>query len=269
MEKSPQSKAQNLKSKIVDYLQAGRWSTQLTPQVAILLVAAGGAWVVTVLQARTMGAMSGTMGMSLISFVVMWTLMMAAMMLPSVTPLAVRYIRMIDSYRWLGLTSFTAGYLGVWAASGFIAFIFAWLFGQLTSRYPTVAVMAAIGTYAVCGIYQFSPLKHKCLAHCRAPFSLLLDYASWRGPLRHLRVGLHHGGYCLGCCWALMALMFAFGVMNIGAMIVLTVVIAVEKIWTTNETFSQAVGLVCFALAIAVIWFPRLAPGFISAPMPM
>lgn len=236
------------------------WAIQVTPLTAFLLIGAVVAWGLTIFQARAMGNMPSTMGMSLLAFVVMWTLMMAAMMLPSVTPLASRYVRMIESQRRLGLVSFTAGYLGVWAASGLAAFVVAWIFGKLAYGYPMAATAAAVVSYAVCGGYQFSPLKDKCLAQCRAPFSLLLTYASWRGPWRHLRVGVHHGAYCLGCCWSLMVLMFVFGVMNIGAMLALTVVIALEKVWTKGDLFPRAVGLICFILAAAVIWFPELAP---------
>ncbi len=194
---------------------------------------------------------------------------MAAMMLPSIAPLATRYIRMIESRRWLGLLAFAAGYLGVWAASGLLAYTLAWLVGHIVAWHPTAALITAIVTYTACGLYQFSPLKYKCLTQCRAPFSLLLEYASWRGPLRHFRVGLHHGFFCLGCCSLLMALMFIFGVMNIGAMLILTLVIAVEKIWTTGQTFPRAVGVACFALAVAVIWFPALAPGLLPNPAMM
>jgi predicted metal-binding membrane protein len=242
------------------------WAIGITQLTTILLVLAVAAWITTVLQSRSMGIMPGTMGMSLIAFVMMWTSMMAAMMLPSVTPLATRYVRMIQSQRLFGLVAFASGYLAVWAAFGILAFGLAWLAGRIVNWNHTAALTTAIATYAVCGIYQFTPLKNKCLAQCRAPFSLLLEYASWRGPLRHFRVGCHHGFFCLGCCSLLMALMFVFGVMNIGAMLVLTLVIATEKVWTTGDAFPRAVGLVCFGLAVAVIWFPELAPGLLTGP---
>ncbi len=240
------------------------WPIGITRLTAILLLVAVAAWIVTILQARLMGVMPGTMGMSLIAFVVMWTSMMAAMMLPSVAPLATRYINMIQSYRLLGLIAFALGYLFVWSILGVLAFSLSWFTGKIAIWNRTAALTVAVVTYAACGIYQFTPIKNRCLAQCRAPFSLLLEYASWRGPFRHLRVGLHHGFFCLGCCTLLMALLFVFGVMNIGAMLVLTLVIATEKIWTKGETFSRVVGLACFALAVAVIWFPELAPGLLT-----
>jgi len=240
------------------------WTNHITPITVVLLLGTVGVWFAMVLQAQTMGTMPGTMGMSLAAFGVMWGLMMAAMMLPSVAPLASRYVQMIDTHKWVGLITFVTGYFVVWIATGVIAYVLAWFSGKLANDFPTLAMAVAVVTYAVCGFYQFSPLKDQCLAKCRAPFSLLLEYASWRGQSRHFRVGVHHGIFCLGCCWAFMVLMIIFGVMNIGAMLVLTIVITVEKLWVTNQTFSRIVGFICFALAIAVIWFPQLAPGLIT-----
>lgn len=240
------------------HASAGRgW---LTPVSAVLFAVAATAWVATVQHARSKGAMSTRT--SILSFIAMWSLMMAAMMLPSVAPLASRYTRMIRSQRWFGLMSFVTGYLAVWGASGAVAFLLAWCLAEhVMLANVTVAKLVASTTFATCGIYQLSALKHRCLVKCRAPFSLLLEYASWRGLLRQFRVGAHHGAYCLGCCWALMVLMFVFGIMNIGAMLILSVVIAIEKTWTTSEAFPRAIGFVCLALAVAVLWFPALYLG--------
>jgi predicted metal-binding membrane protein len=141
-----------------------------------------------------------TMGVAMPSFVVMWTLMVAAMMVPSIIPLASRYLRTIESYQLIGLIGFTAGYVGVWTITGVLAFALAWLTGQVATTSPMAATVAAAVIFAIGGIYQFTPLKEQCLAHCRAPMTLLLRYASWRGSLRHLRVGIHHGAFCLGRC---------------------------------------------------------------------
>ena len=234
----------------------------LTPVSAALFTMAAAAWALTGHHLRSMEEMSGVKDTSLLSFIAMWSVMMAAMMLPSVAPLASRYTRMIRSQRWFGLASFATGYLAVWGVSGGMAFLLGWSVVELgVLNGVGAAKLAAVMTFAICGIYQLSSLKHRCLAKCRTPFSLLLEYASWRGPLRHFRVGAHHGAYCLECCWALMVLMFVFGVMNIGAMLILSVMIAIEKTWTTNEMFPRAVGFGCLALAAAVLWFPALYPG--------
>ncbi len=232
--------------------------THIMPFVAALLLIAGGAWLALVLLARSMGLML-TMGIAMPSFVVMWTLMVAAMMVPSIIPLASRYLRTIESPQPFGLIGFTTGYLGVWTSTGVLAFALAWLAGRIAATSP----VAAAAIFAIGGIYQFTPLKDRCLARCRVPIGLLLRYASWRGSLRHVRVGVHHGAYCLGCCWSLMLLMIAFGVMNIGAMLLLAAVVTLEKVWTHGVQLSRLVGVVCCALAVAVLWMPGLAPGLI------
>lgn len=237
--------------------------SHMRPFVAALLLIAAGAWLALALQARSMGLMPVTMGIAMPSFVVMWTLMVAAMMVPSIIPLASRYLRTIESSRLIGLIGFTAGYVGVWTMTGVLAFALAWLTGQIATTSPMAATVAAAVIFAIGGIYQFTPLKEQCLAHCRAPMALLLRYASWRGSLRHLRVGIHHGAFCLGCCWSLMLLMLAFGIMNIATMLLMAAVVTFEKLWTHGVLFSRLVGLACCALAVAVLWIPGLAPGLI------
>ena len=247
--------------------KASNFSTlisSLQPIAIFLLIAAGVAWYLTVLQYQMMGNMAGTMGMTLASYVLMWTLMMAAMMLPSIAPLATRYHRVIRSYKLFGSLSFAAGYIVVWSLTGVLAFFSAWFAEKVLILEPSVQVFIAAAIFSACGIYQFSPMKSACLKVCRVPFSLLLKYASWRGPFRHFRVGLHHGVFCFGCCFFLMVLMFVFGVMNIAAMLVLTGVIAVEKHTAEEKILSRAVGIVCFIFALAVFLMPELAPGLIS-----
>ena len=123
------------------------------------------------------------------------------------------------------------GYLAVWAAAGLPAYGLAWLAGWLTGQHPGAAHVMTVAVFAVCGIYQLSPLKDRCLAHCRSPLGLLLHYGSYRGRSRDLRVGVHHGGYCLGCCWGLMVLLIAVGVMNVAAMVGLATLVLIEKLW--------------------------------------
>src|SRR4029453_12503294 len=105
------------------------------------------------------------------------------------------------------------------------------------------------------------PLKARCLKHCRSPLSLLLHYGAYRGPLRDVRAGVHHGAYCRGCCWSLMALFVVVGVMNLAAMVVLAAVVLAEKLWVHSELLAGVVGIAALALAITVIWVPELAPG--------
>jgi predicted metal-binding membrane protein len=239
-------------------------------EAAVLLILAAGAWAATLALARGMAGMTGTMGLGLAAFVPVWTLMMAAMMLPSVTPTATLYAKTMQRNRAVRIAGLVAGYLAVWAAAGLPAYGLAWLTGWLTGRHPSAAHVMAVAVFAVCGIYQLSSLKDRCLAHCRSPLGLLLHYGTYRGRLRDLRVGAHHGGYCLGCCWALMVILIAVGVMNVAAMVVLAAVVLTEKISPRGPAISRLAGAAALALAVAIIWLPWLAPGLhAAAPMMM
>jgi predicted metal-binding membrane protein len=236
-------------------------------EVAFLLILAAGAWVATLALARGMAGMTGTMGLGLAAFVPVWTLMMAAMMLPSVAPTASLYAKTFRDNRAMRIAGLVAGYLAVWAAAGLPAYGLAWLAGWLAMSHQGAAHVMAVGAFAVCGIYQLSRLKDRCLAHCRSPLGLLLHYGSYRGRSRDLRVGAHHGGYCLGCCWALMAILIAVGVMNVVAMIGVAALVLVEKVWRWGPAAGRLAGAAVLALAVAIIWLPWLAPGLHTAPM--
>jgi predicted metal-binding membrane protein len=153
-------------------------------EAAFLLILAAGAWAATVALARGMAGMAGTMGLGLAAFVPVWTLMMAAMMLPSVSPVASLYARTIQGRRAVRIAGLVLGYLAVWAAAGLPAYGLAWLAGWLTGRHPGAAHVMAVAVFAVCGIYQLTPLKNRCLAHCRSPLGMLLRYGSYRGCRR-------------------------------------------------------------------------------------
>jgi predicted metal-binding membrane protein len=159
------------------------------------------------------------------------------------------------------------GYLAVWAAAGLPAYGLAWLAGWLAGQHQRAAQVAAVAVFAMCGVYQLTPLKDRCLAQCRSPLGLLLRYGSYRGRLRDLRVGVHHGGYCLGCCWALMVILIAVGVMNVAAMVGLAALVLIEKTWRWGPAAGRLAGVAALALAVAIIWFPWLAPGLHTAPM--
>jgi predicted metal-binding membrane protein len=208
-----------------------------------------------------MNTMPGTMGMSLPTFTAMWTLMMAAMMLPSVGPFIGVYQRTVTERRAARFTALAGGYLAVWGASGIVAFAIAGWFGELAGRNGAAAQAMAVATFASVGVYQLSPLKYRCLSHCRTPLGHLVHYLGFHGPLRDLRAGVSHGWVCLGCCWALMVLMVAFGVMNVAAMVGLAIIIGVEKLWRHGETFAKAVGGASLVYAVALIFAPALAPG--------
>ena len=196
----------------------------------------------------------------------MWAVMMTAMMLPSVAPTASLYAKTVQTNRTARIAGLAAGYLAVWAVAGLPAYGLAWLAGWMTGRHPGAAHVFAVAVFAACGVYQLSRLKDRCLAHCRSPLALLLHYGSYRGRSRDLRAGAHNGGYCLGCCWGLMVILVAVGVMNIAAMAGLAAVVLAEKTWRWGPAAGRLAGAAALALAVAVIWFPWLAPGLHAAP---
>lgn len=229
----------------------------------VLAVVSAVAWVVTLTwaQSSNMGAMPGTMGMNVVTFIAMWALMMTAMMLPSVGPFVGVYQRTVTEHRVIRLPALALGYLAVWAAVGVAAYIVADWFGGLADGNAHAAQVVAVATFATVGVFQLSPFKFRCLSHCRTPLGHLIHYLGYRGPLRDVRAGASHGWFCLGCCWALMVLMIAFGVMNVGAMIGLAVVIAVEKVWRHGERFARVIGVAALVYAAALVFMPELAPG--------
>jgi predicted metal-binding membrane protein len=234
---------------------------QLTPPASLLLIAAAGAWAGVVLLARDMGSMPGTMGLGAGSFGAVWALMMAAMMLPAVAPFASLYSRTFTGGRGSRLAAFASGYLIVWALAALPAYGLAWLAGRLAGGHPAAATVLAVAIFAACGAYQLTPLKDRCLARCRSPLGFMLKLGAYRGRTRDLRAGLYHGAFCLACCWALMAVLVAFGLMNVIAMVVLAGAVLAEKTWAWGVRFSRALGIAALALAVAVIFEPGLAPG--------
>ena len=182
--------------------------------VGLLLLAAV-AWAGTLAVAQQMGVMAGTMGLAIPAFLLVWLLMMVAMMLPAVAPVAQLYLRTIGrDRRALRVAGFLSGYLLVWTAAGLPAFGMAWGAQQLAAEHSGAARLAAAGTFLAVAVYQVSPLKDVCLKACRSPLGLLLRYASYCGGLRDVRAGAHHGLYCLGCCWVLFVALIALGTMK-------------------------------------------------------
>ena len=219
------------------------------------------AWLGVIAVARGMGAMTGTMGLGLGAFVAVWTLMMSAMMLPAVAPFAAFYARTFTERRATRRSLFVAGYLTAWAAVAVPAFGLAWVADRLVAGHPNGATALAVVIFAACGIYQLTPLKDRCLALCRSPLGFAMRYRHVRGRTRDFRVGLRHGLFCLGCCWALMGLLLAFGLMNVTAMAVLAIIVVAEREWRHGPALARVVGILVLGLAVVVIFRPSLAPG--------
>lgn len=238
---------------------------RLTPTAITLLAFAALAWAGVVAYARDMGNGSGSMGLRLWEFLPMWSVMMTAMMLPAVAPVASLYARTITSTRAKRISLFVAGYLIAWTAAGIPTYALLRLVDRVTGHSDITMRSIAVVTLVAASAYQLSPLKARCLRHCRSPLAQLLRYGNVKGPLRDLKVALHHAGYCLGCCWALMALFIAFGVMNVWAMLGLAAVVVGEKILPRGETISRVAGAVFLTLALLVLASPSVADALIPS----
>jgi len=186
-------------------------------------------------------------------YVAGWTLMTVAMMLPTTLPLLEIFRRLVaqrpERVQLVALV--ITGYLGVWAGFGVAAHSADWILHETVERSPWLeahAWLIGVGTLLLAGGFQFSRLKYRCLDKCRAPLSFVMEH--WRG--RHNRrnallLGIHHGIFCVGCCWALMLLMFGVGVGNLGWMLALGAVMAVEKNLPWGRKLSAPVGVALLA----------------------
>lgn len=212
------------------------------------------------------------MGISFVSFLPVWIVMMTAMMFPSVAPMALLWIRSVSARsrtrdRVAGIALFLSGYLCAWTAFGAVVYIALAGTGKLANDSPGAARWVGVAIFAMAGIYQLTPLKRACLRRCRTPFGSIFHYASYRGPARDIRVGMHHGLYCVSCCWGLMIVLVAVGAMNIPIMIALAGVIFIEKVWRHGQLASRFVGLSLLVLAILAALVPSLLPGLIGPQM--
>jgi len=185
----------------------------------------------------------------------MWLVMMVAMMLPPVMPWILLFSSTSASRgSSLGSTAlFTGGYFAVWAVFSVVAATVQLTLQRselLTGHDPRSGPVLGGALLIGAGLFQLTPLKSACLAHCRSPLSFFL--ARWQdGPAGALRMGAGHGLYCLACCWALMSLSFALGVMNLLWMAVLTLMLCVEKIAPGGHGFSRLFGA---ALTVWGVW---------------
>lgn len=192
-------------------------------------------------------------------YLIGWTLMTTAMMLPTALPLLQIFHR-LTAHRRDGsqlAASVIAGYLSVWTAFGLAAHLADWTLHEIVERATWLEANAWIigaATLLLAGAFQFSRLKYRCLDKCRAPLSFVTQY--WRGS--HDRrnaflLGAHHGIFCVGCCWALMLLMFGVGVGNIGWMLALGGVMALEKNLPWGKRISRPLGVVLCAWGALVL----------------
>ena len=238
------------------------------PVAAGLLVAAAASWAVVAVEAGGMESAPGTMGLSAAAFLALWTVMMAAMMLPGLAAIGALYAGEGPgtATRAAGLVT---GYLIAWAAFGLLALLASTAAARLADRTDSAAAWVAGSLLVAAGAYQLSPLKDRCLAVCRSPFHLLMRAGAYRGPLRHVRAGLYHGAYCVGCCWSLMLALLVLGVMDLRWMAVFAAAIVLEKVWRHGRKVAFAMGVALVVLGLLAPWHPGIVPGLHDAPMPM
>jgi predicted metal-binding membrane protein len=196
-------------------------------------------------------------------FLGVWIVMMAAMMFPSVAPTVALYSRLTKSRSPALPLVFTSGYLLTWGAVGALAFGIAVAGGHVTGNvlaWDRAGRWVAGATLIVAAVYELTPLKDVCLGKCRSPLGFLLG--SWRdGPRGALRMGTRHGAWCVGCCWALMAALFALGVMSLVWMAVVAGVIALEKLVPWRRVAVYGTAVVLAVLGALLLATPDALPG--------
>lgn len=237
--------------------------------IGLLLAAALVAWLVTGDRMAGMDAGPGTELGTLGFYIGSWVVMMAAMMLPSIAPM-VRTYSLIQRdrsarpvARATALALFAAGYLITWTGAGLVAYVLfdavrdlniSWLAWDDGGRY------VAGGIIGLAAIYQLTAAKDLCLRHCRSPRGFLTEH--WRDGLGGaLRLGIEHGAWCVGCCWALMAVLFALGIMSVGWMVFVAALIAIEKLAPWSRGPKLAIAALLVAIGIAVAAAPDSVPG--------
>jgi predicted metal-binding membrane protein len=211
------------------------------------------------------GAKLGQLGW----FLGTWTLMMAAMMLPSMAPMALVFARITGERAKRGQAVFVPtwifilGYFAAWTAFGLAAYLIDYCIRLLDlewlawDRGGPIVAGAAI---AAAGLYQLTPFKRVCLTHCRSPLDFFLG--SWRGgPAGALGMGLHHGLYCVACCWGLMLVLFAVGIMSLFWMALVAILIGAEKVFRGGPRLAPIIGVMLIALGAWIAVAPASVPG--------
>jgi predicted metal-binding membrane protein len=243
--------------------------------VFILLIIVGAlAWAYTVHQARTMDMMEAAMwrdmnmsmnGMEpswtpidVALMFAMWSAMMAAMMVPGSAPVVGAFATINRSRRERGAAYvptviFLAGYLAVWAVFSALAVVLQWalqMSGLLTTMMQSASLWLSAVLFAAAGLYQFSPLKERCLDYCRSPDGFILS--EWRdGGVGAFVMGTRHGLFCLGCCAALMLLLFAVAVMDLRWVAALTILVTAEKLLPGGRLWRAGLGIALLVAAVA------------------
>ncbi len=227
-------------------------------------------WLYLIVEADKMSRMDESMAMphmvswdaNYLGFLfVMWSIMMVAMMVPSVTPMVMMFTtvnrkrRESDRTDLVPVGVFVSGYLIAWMAFSAAAAIAQWTLHAAALVSPMMTSSSAIlgGALLIAGgIYQWTPLKYACLIHCRTPMSFLMT--SWRpGRTGALVMGVHHGSFCVGCCWVLMVLLFVAGVMNVLWVAAIAAFVFIEKVAPRGDLLGRVAGVLLVAAGAWVI----------------
>lgn len=241
--------------------------------VAVWLAVAGlaaGAWVLILVQAG--GGRMAAGGVAALPFLASWVLMMAAMMFPAVAPAATLWMRAIAgrsaaAAAWARIGTFLAGYLVAWTGYGLITFEAGrWLSRAVAAAGPSAGTWIGSAIFAAAGIYQLTPAKDGCLRRCRSPIGQVLRWAGHRGVAADFRAGLSNGGWCVACCWGIMAVLLVTGAMNLAAMLGLAAAVFAEKVSRQGRLAAYLIGVALLCLAVLVPLAPWLAPGLEALP---
>jgi predicted metal-binding membrane protein len=193
----------------------------------------------------------------------MWAVMMVGMMAPSVAPIILLYARVAQQAADRGqpfasTTWFAAGYFAAWSAFGFFATLTQWLLEGAALLTPMMATNSALlggGVLVAAGLYQWTPMKGACLSQCQSPLSFIQRHGGFRAaPAASLGLGARHGLYCVGCCWALMALLFVGGIMNLLWIAGISLLVLLEKVVSRGTWLSRAAGVVAVVAGIGLLW---------------
>jgi predicted metal-binding membrane protein len=195
-------------------------------------------------------------------FLGIWVVMMAAMMFPSVAPTVALYSKLKHTRALGAPLLFASGYLLVWSAVGLLAYALArageQIFGDVLA-WDGAGRWVAGCTLLVAAAYELTPLKNVCLGKCRTPLGFLLG--SWRDGLSGaVKMGARHGSWCVGCCWALMASLFALGVMSVVWMALVAGLIALEKLLPSRRIATYGTAALLLALGVLMLVAPDVLP---------
>lgn len=227
----------------------------------VLVLLAASAWSLTLRLNDAMHSQSAMTRPSLGPFIVAWALMMAAMMLPSVTPVVRLYQRAASAGRVAPVGYFVVAYLTVWALSGLPAYLFWRIMAMPLTDGAGWALRLAGGVLLFAGGYQLLPLKQACLRHCRSPMSYFLRLkGSLARPSGAFRAGLLHAAYCYGCCAALMVVLVAAGAMNLWWAVLIAVGAFIERNLQWGTSFAAGLGGLLVVVGSAVALHPSFLP---------